>query len=1332
MGLEDFLNRNKGYRRDSDFSKKNKKYKKELVKTDTPDDSKESESKDKFLDIWNNNPSYKDINTKLASTRTIFLVIIITFIALTSYLIYLDLRVSITLCLISLIFFLIILKNNIYSLENFLTFKFRKFSKINPFEKLIFWQSKNDLTTLFYCNKNDLTNVALKIFKLEILAENVSPNLNNFIKSMSITKIPYSYQVIQSPFIKYFKETNYKEDSHKHMNLSHTIKTDIYFTIFFSLNGILNKGKFNIIKRRINSYEKTMMANFDANFHHCKVILLSGNELINGLRTYIIKEDTQLISKDKVFNNSKKKVLSFLPKLILLWYLIGISISIFINLRFELTIIIGVIILESVFFILIWCKEFLFQFTKRRLNNNINILFIDPFNDIDFYYLKKTPSSLYLHINKNLLIDIKIFNLFQVSSKTYIYPDKLFRAAIGQKIPLCYTSIMSPIGFRTFNKEAFGYLYDIRKKEILNKRSIKDGEDWLQMRGGVFRTILTISVSSHKFVKNINYEDIRELEEILIERFNDVIGNVFKMEFSNYFLKKLYSKTLISGLMCGMLKNKFFRLNGTHLNYILFQGKTLMYITRIVGELKKGIKTKMAAEFNTPLQLESLVEIGNTINTEYLREEIPVGFTEEQVHNLLIVNGSRNSRELLTMIITSELTKKDIPCLIFDMSGKWSSLIDSFKDSRFRNAFLIFRAGTDFSLELLNSGIQYDANNIDYLDLFLDVYAITHKKDERTMDNIKNLILRNPEIDLSTMSIEIDNQKPWENNPVSNSITSLINDFSQDISLLSSASDSSKKIGIKDFICSDKTVIIDLSTLKYETKSRLFVAFTIIAKIIHYSNTFDDYTKKIIILPYVDMLFNTKYLDFRNNVNYAKIDKFLNPLIEKGFGLTFSANQISYLHPNVFNYFNNIVTFKTNNKQDISTIMSYLDLQELEGHGYYSKSRNSTYQIDFIKNLKSDEIVVKRNDVDQPFPIKLKSSSMDLITPMDRDAIVSYMLEQDYDLRYNEKKVFQQTKKTLFEKDLGKYVSFLKIIIKFLKTIQKYENVGNLFESKIKEELKKFLHPKLKTQVKGDKKRLRLLTKQVSDKLFDLLTKHEYLKEGHPTMAGGGQAIRPSFSVGPQYEKALDDYFKTREVDISIDLEEIDIDSKDQEHNKKTELDRELDRELQGKELIDDIEFRTNLMNQTGKILMTNLYELDKNINSNQKEKVFEISENFIKSFLVSLYKAHFDKRTNKKITEKDVDDSIEYLTKHEKIPFKKEELKALINETSKESLTNTFKKPSGLKKLYDVLSEFVLKINVHISKGTLNTNKRNDLTELENGVEDNENEEDFIDFEEF
>ncbi|GAG56314.1 unnamed protein product, partial [marine sediment metagenome] len=165
-----------------------------------------------------------------------------------------------------------------------------------------------------------------------------------------------------------------------------------------------------------------------------------------------------------------------------------------------------------------------------------------------------------------------------------------------------------------------------------------------------------------------------------------------------------------------ILKNKFIRREGSYLPYTLIQGVVLSNINKIMDELKKSIKTQVAAEFNTPLNLQNQIIVGNTINTEFCREEIPFGFKLNQVRNLLINGGTNSQRDNIAMKIISELVKGEIPSIIFDFKGNYSKIINSFSKTQFKNNFHYFKLGQSFQISLLKSDIKNNLDNTKYLD----------------------------------------------------------------------------------------------------------------------------------------------------------------------------------------------------------------------------------------------------------------------------------------------------------------------------------------------------------------------------------------------------------------------------------------------------------------------------------------------------------------------------------------------------------------------------------------------------------------------------------------
>jgi len=1234
-----------------------------------------------YLDIWDDNPTFRDILSTPSLIKSFTLIALELFFMVFTYTLTLDLIISIGIAFFALIFFIVAFYDKFFSLKHFVRYNFSKFSRIEPFENTTFWNLTDDPSMMLIVNKENLINVALRVFKIEVIAENVQPNLNHFLKSLNDKNIEYTYQIVQKPRIDISNHNNIEknlERIYEHKSIK-SLRTQIYFSIYYDVKGILNNSKLTALQKILNKNTRIMKAILDANFNHIKVVLLSDIDLTNAIRTFFFKQNYDTIQKDNDLSISKDKIPLVIIKILFLVFLTGyfsyIAFIVF-NVTLLYLIVYNLAIVLPLLFI--WWRSIFFQFTKIHLYHNEKAIPIDPFKNISFYQFKNIPTSIFAHVNNKLLIDMKIFNLYSASQPIFSFSEKFFRAMINQKIHFVYTIIAAPTSYYLFNKEVGKYVNE-KTKEILNEyiTTPKTQKNWLSMRSGIWRTITTLSLSTYKFTDSLVMGEIIDMEEEITLKY-ETLKAIFEINFSNLLLKGLRNEKLVSGFLCEVLKNKFFTRNGTHLNYIYFQGKTLMKLKEIAQDLKKGIETRIAAEFNTPLQLENFITIGNTINTEFLEEEIPMGFTLEQLKTLLIANGTTKSRDLLAQKIVSELVTANVPTIIFDYSGNWSKIIKYFEVSRYENDFLYFKLGQTFNIKMFHSGIKDDPNNIDYLNYFFDAYALAFKKDDRTMESLKNAIFNNPDLNLASFHLRFKNQQKWEkNNPVMEAIVStLFNDFSQQtISFFYTPENPENTITFQDMICDDKTVIIDLSVLK-DLRMQLFATFVMISKVIHLIRNKDDYYSKTIIIPNIDQFFDNFYLE--KNANYWKINKFLDPLLQEGFGLITSANQVRNLHSNAFKYFHNIITFKTADKRDISVIQNQMNLKQTYGAGLYSSKRKFTYQIEYLMNMKEDEVLIKRSDINQPFPGKINSSEFNNTIPLTYDQIIEYMHNQGYDLKYTEQRLLDQTRKTLFELNLGEFIHFLEEIMKFLDAVRLVDKVGNLYKGKLKSQLLKFIYDKASKLFNKDKKQIH----KVRGDLFEALIKQEYLVETHPTMAGGGEALRTSYKVGPQYQKALEDYYQTRpSYENNITLEVIekgsgkasDIENIFQEHSVEDRLKEE--------------KFNALLLREKNDFLW-NLFQIHMSIKRGEYIEAIEVGENIIYKYLSNVYRDISETEPNGIINGNNPDGIIAYLTNIKDFPFTKEELIRYI-EKNEELKKNEKPREIKAKKMYELLENF-------------------------------------------
>jgi len=471
----------------------------------------------------------------------------------------------------------------------------------------------------------------------------------------------------------------------------------------------------------------------------------------------------------------------------------------------------------------------------------------------------------------------------------------------------------------------------------------------------------------------------------------------------------------------------------------------------------------------------------------------------------------------------------------------------------------------------------------------------------------------------------------------------LFSDFTQqDLTYFqSSQGDSKNQIRAYDFVKNNKTVIVDLSTLR-DLDKQLFFVFLIISKIIHYIKHSKDYFKKTIFVPNIDIFFNSGFLDWK--MHYGKINTFLDPLIYHGFGLVFSANQIRYLHSHIFNYFHNIISFKATDKRDISTLKSQMNLQELYGTGYYTSTRNNTYQIDYLMNLKNNEVLIRRDDIYQPFPASIEWKKIKDKTTLPYEDILQFMKTQGYDLHYIERKILERAKKTFFEKDLGNYAIYINEIINFLDELRTIDQIGNLYAQKLKSHLKEILYPKISKRTKN-----RQQVKIIRDNIFNILIKHGYLVENHPRRASGSEALRTSYSVGDQYQIAIDDYFKTKgnaNADINVEILEKGIVN-------NTELPNIFPSKPR-KYIIQKDQLKDALMREFSDFNY-DLFKIYSYINEKEFKTAIKIQYGLIKKFLLQVYQQYYNREGDASMEE--LEQFFTILGEIQEFPFSKQEL---------------------------------------------------------------------------
>ncbi len=1257
----------------------------------------ESEDNKKYLDIWENgNPSFKDIRNSFAIAKTSFLIILVISGIITFYLMTNNLIRAVVVGVIMGVSFIVVFHDEFFLLRRLFSFMFLSKASIDPFKDLVFWYDSKDRTVIYISNRGDLTHIAVSIYQVDIIPERIHSSIEQFVKALSSKNIrlPYSYQIVQKPLVYSIKND---KSQYSLSNSASSLKVSIYFSVFYHTKGTLSDHKFDKMRFFINKFKINFKTNFVGNFHHFRTTLLSGIPLVNALRTFIMKEEvgasTKLVDKKRKL---KGKISHNLGRVVLITVLIFYFDCFFAIFTVPLIYIACIDLLFTLTVILIWWRSVAFYRTKRKLITNESFAIVDPFEGYQFYKMRKYPYSLFIHIDNQVLIGLKMVNLKYLyrtpsySGRNYLDDlfGKFFESLINHKISYSYTLKNQPIGYPEFYHHGLNSMHEKARNTLLYSKihgvsTEEDGEKWLSFRNGMWYSILTLSANVYKITPSVKETEIEDVEEELCLKIES-LRSAFHSNFRSHEIEDLKSRALLSGYSFSILKNNLFRLNGSHLNYLMLQGTTLSPFTTIGEILKKGLTTKIAAEFNTPLYLKNFISIGHTINTEVLEKEVPVGFTYDQLKNLLIVNGAMENRELISMKIVTELIKVGKQSLIFDYNGSWSKLLDYFKGTDFAKNILYFKLGSAFTIDPLVSDIPYDVNNPEYLEYMYDAYGISFKKKPHTIEMFRNAIRKNPDMDLKSIQLDLQTLKDWEKTPMSNSLLSLFSDFTdQDLSFFQGLT-GTRKIYPSDFITNDKTVVIDLSTLR-DLDKKLFFVFLILSKIIHYSKYSkipDEIHPKTILIPNIEIFFDSKYLEY--NMNYGKVNTFLDPLIQRGFGLIFETHQIHYLPHNLFTYFNNFITLKATDKRDVAVLKDLTNLQELEGTGYYTRSRNQTYQIKYLKTMKNNEVIILRDDIDQPFPALIDWSQLRDRRALSYEEVVQFMDDQGYDLKYSERKILEQAKATIFEKDLGNYASYIDEVIQFLDGLNSVDQVGNnMYEQKLKKELKEIIYPKVskKTSKKEHMKKIR-------DDLFEILIRHEYLVEDHPRRAGGSETLRTTYSVGDKYQKALRDYFKTKgTADTDINVEILEKESIDPDNIFKG---------ASRKYIIKEKDLQVAIVREFSDLYF-DIFKIYDFIEDKEYHSALRIESGLIRKFLVGVYRHYYNIKDVLSLD--DLKKFITTLGSTEGFPFTNEALQEYISNYSPINFDeiNEVDLEATSKKIYHYFYDFFIKIQNYI-----------------------------------
>jgi len=397
---------------------------------------------------------------------------------------------------------------------------------------------------------------------------------------------------------------------------------------------------------------------------------------------------------------------------------------------------------------------------------------------------------------------------------------------------------------------------------------------------------------------------------------------------------------------------------------------------------------------------------------------------------------------------------------------------------------------------------------------------------------------------------------------------------------------------------------------------RIFTMFSLILKFIHYFRYHQPMIRKYLILPHVDYFFDRNFIERVFHDDFSMIEHFLTSLKYIQMGIICSVANISRLHPYFLNYFPNHATFRIISSDDYKILSNLMNLDTTHMRGLLSKTRHDSLQFSYLRVLPEDQTIIKRHDNDYPFPVEVEWSEIKETRPL-----VMEELYERFKIPTRKQKIQSTLRSTLFEKDLGKFKDFIPEVIQFFEALKSIEQVGNLNEATLKTYLLEVMKEKAMNLPNMSNRRLQ----QLRDELFRILKEHQYLVEHFPPTAAGSQAIRPSFRIGEQYYKALDDYQSYKmESKTSTELQTNALSRISSDTNMSNELisekekdASELEKDTSEKEKIEQNfrDFERKLAESSG-MLLYHLYKMSKYYKEGEYQKVISMGHESYRDFM--------------------------------------------------------------------------------------------------------------------
>ncbi|MHA1734648.1 MAG: hypothetical protein ACTSU5_22150 [Promethearchaeota archaeon] len=569
---------------------------------------------------------------------------------------------------------------------------------------------------------------------------------------------------------------------------------------------------------------------------------------------------------------------------------------------------------------------------------------------------------------------------------------------------------------------------------------------------------------------------------------------------------------------------------GSRLPFALFLGEELADLVLVPDELKKGLEIVVAAEFNTPIDLESAVTLGKTVNMEHNSFELDFGLSRENLaENLLVTGGTIAERERTELLFVQKILPLDGGALYLAHRGRAvEKLACLYSDTPLAQRLYFARPGEDFWIHLFYPH-QLEAPRLGEGEAFLkDVAhaaAMSFNLDRKQETFVYSQLLevrKTSDVDAVLQGI---NDRLLEIKGAHES-AALVN--AEGMYLLDQfcagtwAGVFERKADLPEVSelledHSDKVLVVDLSGFPPDVTA--FLSLVLLVKV-QWVSELRELDLRWVVTSALDHYFPPRrsWTDA-----FSSTDPFLcwvERLNSRGVALTATTGLFSNLPGLVLREFPNTIAHRTRSREELNRLSDHMNLRDYVGTGHYSVKRKDAYQLKFLQVAGPREAVVKRSDYPEPFPVVLDEPDEPGRVPP--GAAVDFMAEVHGLVRRGRPQV-TTLMPTEIEQDFRDLSIFTDAVVE-LGEVLAADPTGHrgFTRTTLNQVLARVIRPHAQIHgmdPKGDAYRLRKVVEDVVDRLIEL----KYVVPRFVALEGE-EPVAPRYEVTSKFTEAIGEY----------------------------------------------------------------------------------------------------------------------------------------------------------------------------------------------------------------